>query len=148
MKETPGQFGKQLGFRARDEHVFIDGDFEAAKGSRPDDVLQGFAGAAPADEFANGADFVRGELAIEVEVEIHARHFEKVREKEFGLQTRRVDALAAEELGAALNDFENGHRRKLRANESGPKRKEFGGVDKRMRAVSMDGYRKARSSIG
>jgi hypothetical protein len=64
------------------------GDFEAAKGSRAKDVLQRLALAATPDEFPERVRFRRRERAREVQVQLHARHFEQVREQEFGLQAR------------------------------------------------------------
>src|SRR6267154_3431408 len=76
-------------------------------------MVEGCAGAAAADEFAQVVDFLRGEGALEFEVELHARELEHVREQEFGLQAGRVNALFRQEFGAALNGFENGHGRKI-----------------------------------
>jgi len=93
----------------------VDGDFQAAKAGRADDMLERFALAAAADEFAQIVHFLWGQGALEFEVELHARELEHVRQQEFGMQAGRIDALFREKFGAALNGFENGHGRKIRA---------------------------------
>ena len=78
-------------------------------------MLEGFAVAAAADEFAQVIDFFGGEDALELEVELHARELEDVRQQQLGLEAGRVNALFRQEFGAALNGFKNGHGRKIRA---------------------------------
>ena len=72
-------------------------------------MLQRFALAAADDEFAEGGEFGVGKGALEVQVELHAGHFQQVGEEEFHLQARRVHAFFGEEIGALGDDFEDGH---------------------------------------
>ena len=51
VEKAPGAFAQQFGFRARDQHLGVDQDLQAAEGSRAQEVLQRFA-LAPAPEQA------------------------------------------------------------------------------------------------
>jgi hypothetical protein len=72
-------------------------------------VLQRFAGGAALDEFAQAVGFRRRQHAPEIEIQLHARELELMREEQLGVEARRLDALFAEEIRAFLNRFENGH---------------------------------------
>ena len=61
------------------------------------------------DEFAQRVRFRRGEHALEIQIQFHARQLEQMREQEFGLQARRLDALLGEKFRALLNGFKNRH---------------------------------------
>ncbi len=76
-------------------------------------MLQRFALSAAPDEFAKAFRFRRGEHSLEIQVQVHARQREQMREQEFGLQARRLDALVGEKIRALLNRFENRHARSL-----------------------------------
>ena len=78
-------------------------------------MLEGFAVAAAADEFAQVIDFLRREGALELEVELHARELEHMRQQKLGLEAGGINALFRQKFGAALNGFKNGHGRKIRA---------------------------------
>ena len=80
-------------------------------------MLEGFARAAAFDEFAQGIGLRGREGAVEIEVQFHARHFEEMGEEEFRLQARGLDIFFAEEIGAFLDRFEDGHGREFRAVE-------------------------------
>src|ERR1700677_1587889 len=92
----------------------IEGQFEAAEGSRPGDILERFALAAPLDEGAQGVQFRRGQDALEIQIELHARHLKEMGQEQLDLQSRRGDALFRQKIGAALNDFQDGHRDELK----------------------------------
>ena len=87
----------------------VHGDFQSAKRSRTGDVLERFVLAAAFDEFAQRVRFRRCERALEIQIQFHARHFEEMREQQFGLQARRFDAFFGQKFRAFLNRFEDGH---------------------------------------
>jgi hypothetical protein len=76
-------------------------------------VLERFAFAAAADEFAEFIGFPGGQGAVEIEVEVHAAQLEEAGEEEFDLEARGIDAFFSEKGGAALNGFKNRHGRKI-----------------------------------
>ena len=86
-----------------------DGDFQAAEGGGTDDVLERFAQAAAPDEFPQGIGFRRGQHAVEIEVQFHARQLEQMRQEQFRVQARRTHLFFAEKFRAFLDGFENGH---------------------------------------
>ena len=88
-------------------------DFQSAEGGRAEDVLQRFViGPAP-DQLPHRLEIRLTELPPEIEVQLQPRLPQHMRQQQFGLQTRRVHAFAAEEFRAALNDIQNGHGRRL-----------------------------------
>ena len=109
MRNSQPDSASNSGFRPRNERVAVHGDFESAKRGRAGDVLQRFALAAAFDEFAQRVRFRRGEHALEIQIQLHARQLEQMREQEFGLQARRFNAFFGEKFRALLNRFENGH---------------------------------------
>ncbi len=60
--------------------------------------------------------FHRRQSALEIQVQFHARHFQQMREQQFGLQARRFDIFFAEKFRAFLDRFEDGHTRSLNSN--------------------------------
>lgn len=72
-------------------------------------MLERFALAAAFNQFAIGICFFFRQRALEIQVQFHAWHFKAMREEEFGLQARRFDAAFGEEVGAALDRFQDGH---------------------------------------
>src|SRR6185437_6540069 len=60
-------------------------------------------------EIAESGCFAFGQGALEVQVELHARQLENVREEQFGLQSRGLDIFFCQELGAFLNALKDGH---------------------------------------
>ena len=76
-------------------------------------MLKRFALGTALDEFAKAVHFRRGERALEIQIQLHARQLEQMREQELGLQARRPDAFLREEFRALLDRFENGHARSL-----------------------------------
>ncbi len=108
-EKQPAGFGEEFRFGARDEDVTVDGDFQAAKGSGTDEVLERLALAAALDEFAERVQFGLGQLAFEVQVELHARELQDMRKQLLCLQAGRVHTLFGEEIGTFRDDFEDGH---------------------------------------
>ena len=51
-------------------------------------MLERFAPAPTLDEFAQPVRFHRRQSALEIQIQFHARHFEQMREQQFGLQAR------------------------------------------------------------
>src|ERR1043166_6106977 len=94
---------------AGDENVAVDGDLQAAERGRADDVLQGLTLAAPFDQVSQGVEFHGREGALEVEIQLHSRQLKQVSQEQFRLQARGIHALFGQELGAALDDFQDGH---------------------------------------
>ena len=74
-------------------------------------MLERLALAAPPHQLAHRVEFRLGKGALEVQVELHARQFEEVREQQFRLQTWRVHVLPGQEFRAFLNDFKHCHAR-------------------------------------
>ncbi len=105
----PPEFGQHFGFRTRNQRAAVHGNFEAAERGRTGNVLQRLALAAAFDEFAQRIRFRRGERALEIQIQFHARQFEQMRQQEFGLQARRINALLGEKFRTFLNGFENRH---------------------------------------
>lgn len=108
-KVFPGAFGQKLSFGSRNEDLGIDGYFQTAKGSRAQNILERFAGTAPLHEAAGDIQLFRGKLALEAQIELHARHLEHVGQDQLHLQARRGNAFACQKIGAFLNDFQNLH---------------------------------------
>lgn len=109
FQELPAEFGEEFGFGPGNEDVAVDGEIEAAKAGGAEDVLQGFALAASAHEFAEGGLLVVGEDALEVQIKLHARDLEQVGEEKLGVQARGLDAFFGEKIDAALDGLQNGH---------------------------------------
>ena len=80
-------------------------------------MLQRFALSAAFDEFAQRVRFRRGEHALEIQIQVHAGQLEQMREQEFRLQARRINALFGEKFRALLNRFEDGHAASLNQND-------------------------------
>lgn len=76
-------------------------------------MLERFAFAAADDGFAERVGFSGGQGALEIQVEIHARHLEEVGQEQLGLQARGFDAAFGQKIGALLYRFQDGHGRKL-----------------------------------
>ena len=76
-------------------------------------MLERFAQAAAFDQFAQAIGFRGRQGAVEVEIQLHARHFEQMREQQFRLQARRLDIFFGEEFRAFLNRFEDRHAHRL-----------------------------------
>jgi len=47
--------------------------------------------------------------AVEVQIELHPRHLENVRQQQLNLKPRRLHAFSGEEIRAALDHIKNGH---------------------------------------
>lgn len=109
IKEVPGALGQQFGFGPWNQDLGIDQDFQAAERSGPNDMLKRFTFAATFHKLADRFQFGWSQRALEIEVELQARHTQRISEEQFALEAGRVDPFAAEKLGAALNDFQNGH---------------------------------------
>ena len=58
----------------------VHGDFETAERGRTGDVLERFTLATAFDEFTQRVRFRRGEHALEIQIQFHARQFEQMRE--------------------------------------------------------------------
>ena len=65
--------------------------------------------AAPFDKSAQNVRFSRCQHALEVQIQFHARQLEQMREQEFGLESRGLDAFFAEKIRALLNCLKDGH---------------------------------------
>jgi len=63
-------------------------------------VLQRLALAPAFDEFAQRVRFRRGEHALEIQIQLHARQLEQMRQQQLGLQARRLDAPFGEKFRA------------------------------------------------
>ena len=74
-------------------------------------MLQGLALPAAFDQLTESTFFFARKRALEIQIQLHARDFKQVRQQEFRLEPRGIDTFFCKELGAALNDFENGHRK-------------------------------------
>ena len=80
-------------------------------------MLKWFALSPPANHLAQCVHFRRRERALEIQIQFHSRHFEQMREKQFGLQARRFDAFFGQKIRALLNGFENRHKANLNQND-------------------------------
>ena len=109
FKELPAEFRQKLGFGTGNEDIRADGEIETAKAHGTEDVLQGFALAAAAYEFAERGLLVIGEDALKVQVEFHAGDLENVGEEQFGVQAGGFHAFFGEKINAALDGLQNGH---------------------------------------
>ena len=115
----------------------IDHQFQAAKRSRADDVLQRFALSPPFDEFSKRVRLRLGQCALEIQVQLHAGHVQQMSEEQFDLQARRVHTLFGEKICAALDDFQDCHADNLRR-ESGVQSSKLAGEQPRVQAYSRD----------
>ena len=79
-------------------------------------MLEWFALAATFDRFPQRVRFRRGERTLEIQIQLHARQLEQMREQKLGLQARRLHALSGEKIRAFLNRFKNGHVKNLNWN--------------------------------
>ena len=91
-------------------------------------MLERFSLATPLDEFAKSIEFGVGEGAVEVQVQLHPRHVEKMRQEQFSLKPRRIDLAFGEEFRAALDDFQDCHRHnvKMATKEGKGRRRTYG----------------------
>jgi hypothetical protein len=78
-------------------------------------MLERFTLPATFHQFAHVRQLGLGKFALEIEIQLHAREFEGVRQEQFRLQTRRVHPLVRQEVRAFLNDFKHRHARSLGA---------------------------------
>ena len=78
-------------------------------------MLERFAIAAAADQFANGIEMGACELLLEVQIQLQTRHAERVGQQQFDLQAGVVHTFPAQKIGAALNDFQDRHHARLGA---------------------------------
>jgi hypothetical protein len=74
-------------------------------------MLQRLTLAAAPHQLAEAVHLRRREDAFKIQVQTHARLLQQVRQQQLRLQPRRVHPLLGQELRAALNDFQNRHRR-------------------------------------
>ena len=116
-QECPAALGKEFGFRAWDENVAVDGDFQTTKGGRANNELQRLTLAAALNHFPQRLDLLARERPLEVQVKLQAGQLEQVGEQQFRLQARRLDPLPGQKVGAALDSFEDGHFSLIRFNE-------------------------------
>ena len=65
--------------------------------------------AAPPHQGAHRVQLRIRKRAVEVQVELHARQLEEVREQQLGLQTRRFYVLPSQELRTFLDDLKHCH---------------------------------------
>ena len=72
-------------------------------------MLKRFVLAASPNKFPESVGFRLGERAIEVQVQLHARHFQHLGQKQFCLKTRRIDVSLRQKIGTFLNGFEDRH---------------------------------------
>ena len=72
-------------------------------------MLERFTPAAPLDKFAERVGFRYGQDAVKIQIQLHARHLEQVREERFRIEARRLDSLLGEETRAFLNRLEDSH---------------------------------------
>src|SRR5205809_5318805 len=105
----PGAFGERLGFRAWNEHMTVHPDVQTTEAGGANNLLKRFTGPAPLDQATNGIGFRFGEYSLEIQIEHEPRHLKNVGQQQFRLQPWRVHAFLGQELGAALDDFENRH---------------------------------------
>ena len=81
-------------------------------------MLERFALAARlTNHLAQRIRFRRREHALEIQIQFHSRHFEQMREQQFGLQARRFNAFFGQKIRALLNRFENRHMASLNQND-------------------------------
>src|SRR5215470_13338660 len=97
--------------------------FQPTEASRANNVLQWLALTAPFDQLAETLEFRLRKFALEIQIELHARHLEQMRQQQFRLQPRRIHALVLQKFGAALDDFQNGHWQTVSVRADGQKRK-------------------------
>ena len=67
------------------------------------------------DECANSVKFIRGEDTLKIQIKLHARQLEHVREQEFRVEAGRIHTLASQKICALLNRFQHRHPRSLGA---------------------------------
>ena len=68
-------------------------------------MLERFALAAAFHQFAVVICFIRRQGALEIQVQLHARHTEAMGQEQFGLQARGFHAAFGEKIGALLDRF-------------------------------------------
>ena len=74
-------------------------------------MLERLVLAAPLHQLADRVQLRLGKGALEVQVEIHARQLEEVREQQFRLQPWRVHVLPGQERRTFLDDLKHCHAR-------------------------------------
>jgi hypothetical protein len=72
-------------------------------------MLERFALSAAFDEFAKRVSFGFAQRALEVQIQLHARNLQDVREQQLGLQPWRVDIFFGQEFRAFLNALKDRH---------------------------------------
>ena len=81
-----GQVDDELGLLARDEGAAVGLEEDLAEGRLAQEVLQGLAAAAPADQLTVTRKFRLLQGTVEVHVEVEALHAQHVAEEELGVQ--------------------------------------------------------------
>ena len=109
LEKFPRAFGQQFRFRAGRQHMGIDAQFQSAKRRRAGDILERLAPSAPLHQRAHGVQLFLRQRALETQVELHARHLERMSQEMLHLQPRRGNPFFGQEIRAALDDFKNGH---------------------------------------
>lgn len=103
-----GEFDEGLSLGAWDESAVVADDFVTAEFDAAEEVLQGFAFATTAEEFAEGDQTGLGDGFVEAEVEIESAATKDVREEVLHVEPGFLDFTFLQVGGAGLEDFEEG----------------------------------------
>src|SRR5258705_3441133 len=88
-------------------------------------MLQRFALAPTANQLAKYVHLGGTKSALEVQIQLHARKLEQVRQKQLGLQPGRVHALFGQKFCAPLNNFQDRHPGTLYRSQRNPNAKQI-----------------------
>jgi hypothetical protein len=105
----PAAFREQFRFRPRRQHRARDLEFEAAENRRPQNVLERFPVAAPADVLPHRGQLGLSKLAFELQIQLQPRNLQHARQHQLDLQARRFHAPFFQEFRASLDHLEQAH---------------------------------------
>ena len=97
-----------LGFGARDRDPAVDVEVQGPEGGRAQDVLQGFPGPPPPQDRLEAREFVPGEGAVEVQVELKPPCPEDMGQEVLGVEPALLHPLAAQVVAAEADDLHDG----------------------------------------
>ena len=99
---------ERLGVRAGDQHAGVDGEVESPELLLADEVGDRLTGLPPLDERSNPGQLLGLQGPVELNVELHARQTQHVRDQDLGVEPRRRNPALREPGGGPPNHVQQG----------------------------------------